>query len=387
MEGTGPPSVEDFRKQGVKLRKLERVIRDLLADKPQIIQDALNSRGILDFEAFLSSEVVSPEAVLDEQDGVYRCSECMWEIDDRLCPTCGFEFDIDPLDDGDSTTNEGFSLDRGSVPRGDTPLRDLEQYVLPSYMSAHDSDEYEQLRRRGATRLMCETFQLQFDSDTGIIAWADSDIYDEFSGPLMQQGDFWKIMLGRRIQLDDDDPDGSGFIEALLEDALLMPLQNCGRWETVEESPGIWVTRSPQDQSSADDSSPPMEAKEENTREEAADYALTPGYVAPVLAVQQHSYDTSDEDSDEDMTLEEEVADNQYLSDHGWAWDASVEDTCWEYYPGEEVELLCESDGGEEGEGDGEEEIDELQEESDDDSADSDFNSEEELSGDEQVMG
>ncbi|KAJ7038155.1 hypothetical protein C8F04DRAFT_370444 [Mycena alexandri] len=369
--------------QGVKLRKLERVIRDLLANELQTTQDALDSCGIRDFEAFLSSDEVSdPEAVWDELDGVYRCSVCMWEIEERMCPSgCGFEFDIDPLDDADFTSNEEF-FDRVSAPRGDTPLRDLERYLLPSHMSPRDSDEYEQLRRRGATRLMCETFHLQFDPDTGIIAWADGDIYDEFSGPLMREGDFWKIMLGRRIQLDDDDPDGSGLIETLLEDALLFPLPNDCRWETVEESPGIWVTRkpgfAPHNKSSGDDSSPPMESLEakEETQEEEADNMPTPGYVA--LAVQQHDYDTSDDDEEnDDRTLEEEVEDKGYISDPSWAWDASVEDT--EYYPGEEAEM--------QGEADSEEEVDELEEELDSDSADSDFNSEEMLSGDEQVIG
>jgi len=97
---------------------------------------------------------------------------------------------------------------------------------------------------------MCETFQLSFSEQDGIIAWADGDIYEQFSGPAMLKGDFWKIALGRRIELDEDDLDGSMFIEGLLEDMLLYPpawstmnkYRNEG-WETVEESPGIWITR------------------------------------------------------------------------------------------------------------------------------------------------
>ncbi|KAJ7706137.1 hypothetical protein B0H17DRAFT_1325858, partial [Mycena rosella] len=91
---------------------------------------------------------------------------------------------------------------------------------MPPRQYYSDKGEYEQLRQRGASRLMCETFHLEFHADVGIIAWADGDIYEEFAGPLMQEGDFWKIMLGRRIVLEDDDPDGSEFIEALLEDAV-----------------------------------------------------------------------------------------------------------------------------------------------------------------------
>ena len=93
-------------------------------------------------------------------------------------------------------------------------------------------DEYTQLLRRGATRLMCETFYLEFTKEDGIFAWADQNLYEEFSGPLMLPGDFWKIHLGRRIELDEDDLDGGQFLEELLEDALyfanrLIP------WETV----------------------------------------------------------------------------------------------------------------------------------------------------------
>jgi hypothetical protein len=64
------------------------------------------------------------------------------------------------------------------------------------------------------------------------------------------KGDIWKIHLGRRIELDEDDLDGSIFIEGLLEDLLLYPplwssvnKYRNEAWETVEESPGIWITR------------------------------------------------------------------------------------------------------------------------------------------------
>ena len=63
---------------------------------------------------------------------------------------------------------------------------------------------------------MCETFHLSFSEEDGIIAWADDKIYEQFSGPAMLKGDFWKIHLGRRIDLDEDDLDGLMFIEGLL---------------------------------------------------------------------------------------------------------------------------------------------------------------------------
>ncbi|KAF8216150.1 hypothetical protein K438DRAFT_1800139 [Mycena galopus ATCC 62051] len=232
--------------------------------------------------------------------------------------------------------------------------------------------EYAELRRRGATRLMCETFNLEFNAATGIFAWADGDIYREFAGPLMQVGDFWKIMLGRRIQLDEDDPDGSLFIEAVLEDALLFPLFEGQKWETVEDgaSPGIWITR-PVDavlpavsvSGSASGSSESSDSDSDTWGAKEVDNRLEPGYVAPSLPVQNQNYETSDAESDGDMDIDmtmddpsvkgeenedrpiEEAAEGD--DDPGWTWDPSIPDTCW--LPGNEA--------------------------SDEDSADSDFDS------------
>ncbi|OBZ68062.1 hypothetical protein A0H81_11922 [Grifola frondosa] len=115
------------------------------------------------------------------------------------------------------------------------------------YGSQYDAwreDEYRELLARGATPLMCDTFHLEFKHSIGIVAWADGDLYDSFAGPRMQKGDFWKIRLGRRIELEADDLDGSQFIEALLEEIFYYPVETAYvYWETVEESPGIWVTR------------------------------------------------------------------------------------------------------------------------------------------------
>jgi hypothetical protein len=65
----------------------------------------------------------------------------------------------------------------------------------------------------------------------------------------MKQGHTWKIRLGRRIELEEGDLDGSTFIEDLLEDAVMFPatIEECSKaqdqWETKEETPGVWVTR------------------------------------------------------------------------------------------------------------------------------------------------
>lgn len=152
------------------------------------------------------------------------------------------------------TSSDALHDDRSRVCRGTTPTIDVGHFsVSPEYAASPEapdrSQEYYALLAHGATQLMCETFHLEYTADGGIFAWADGPIYKEFSGPAIQKGDFWKIYLGRRVELDDHDSDGSLFIEGLLEDVLLFPLHSSlsdrvfERWETVEETPGIWVTR------------------------------------------------------------------------------------------------------------------------------------------------
>lgn len=117
-----------------------------------------------------------------------------------------------------------------------------EQYR--NYHTNESDEEYVALMTRGATRKMCERYHLEFTMDQGIVAWADSEIYEVYAGPVMRKGDFWKIHLGRSIDLDFEDIDGSEFVNDLLEEVLMYPLSFAEKgWETVEESPGIWVTR------------------------------------------------------------------------------------------------------------------------------------------------
>ncbi|KAF8216198.1 hypothetical protein K438DRAFT_630509 [Mycena galopus ATCC 62051] len=382
MEVDGQPLAEIFRKQNVKLRKLGRVVRELLASDPGNTRRVLQARGIEDLDTFLSSSEADSEAVWDDADCVYRCPECVWELEHGECERCEIAFEIDPRDDGDYTRNEALNADRLLEPRGDTPLRDDDQHPLPPSVYMGRRDEYDELRRRGATRFMCETFNLEFDAATGIVAWADGDTYREFAGPLMQVGDFWKIMLGRRIQLDEDDPDGSLFIEAVLEDALLFPLWSGQKWETVEDegSPGIWITR-PVD---------PTDSETTDSEVSDEDAKLEPGYVAPALPVQTQNYETSDAESDVDMTMDDpsikrEQEDDELLieedteedDDPGWAFDPNIPDTCWAPSDAPEPEANVDVQAADEGS---------LSEDAAEDSADSDFDSDEVLSGDEGVL-
>lgn len=147
------------------------------------------------------------------------------------------------------TDHASLNPDRRLAPRGDTPLREVPGPTDVPKMYANRRGEYHALLQRGATREMCKQFELEFSDKKGIVAWADDDLFDAFSGPGMKEGDRWKIYLGRRIEVEEADFDGSEFIDSLLEEVLLFPLHvreeahRSERWITTEEAPGIWATR------------------------------------------------------------------------------------------------------------------------------------------------
>ncbi|KAG8946982.1 hypothetical protein FRC04_011278 [Tulasnella sp. 424] len=196
-----------------------------------------------------------PGALWHDSDQVERCTECLFEVVGGVCqdPWCGKEhaYDEDGNDEADIgqgvfTWDSYVHADRFPQPRGSTPLLEgdsTQYYFLENWNGTPQM--YESLMARGATRLMIVTFQMTFDEEEGIIAWADDEIYKQFSGPGMMNGDQWKIMLGRRIKLDVDDLDGSIFIEDLLEDAIVRRFPDNPTWETVrvKENSNVWVTR------------------------------------------------------------------------------------------------------------------------------------------------
>lgn len=141
------------------------------------------------------------------------------------------------------TDHDEMLSDRYPTPRGTTPLLDLQvatDTTMPNhYREFHDrTAEYRELLRRGATPQMCRQFCLEFTPEAGIVAWADYELQAEFGGLAMRIGDDWKIQLGRRVTLEASDKDGSQFLEDLLDEIVHHPL-----WETVQERPGIWLTR------------------------------------------------------------------------------------------------------------------------------------------------
>ena len=191
------------------------------------------------------------------------------------------------------------------MPRGDLPLLDHPLQAHPSlpHLYKKRRAEYEELLRRGATPAMCGTFQLEFFKDSGIVAGANEDLMEEFGGEAME-GCRWKIYLGRRVQLEEEDLDGTMCLEGLLEDALYF-CPPTDRWITMRSKKyeDVWVTM------------PPMwlvqgeEDETEDVKDERA-FKLDDGEIDPEWShyadgrpIRKNRYDPED---DEDSDAEDE---------------------------------------------------------------------------------
>lgn len=163
---------------------------------------------------------------------------------------------LDINEDDSEDENTALSPDRALRPRGTTPLNDVskEQLVNISEIYAASPVEYESLLQRGAARHMCERYKLRYTRKRGIVAIADETFLADFSTPVVCEGDVWRIHLGRRIDLRMEDLDGTEFLTALVEKALIYPMRNeysncfAERWETVGEYDAalgctVWTTR------------------------------------------------------------------------------------------------------------------------------------------------
>jgi len=302
------------------------------------------------------------DAIWDQAEDVFRCTVCTWEVVDGFCQACMMEFkwneaETQRLQQAVSTYSDALNSDRSRIPRGTTPLFDINPSACAPSSGYHNRAEFRALLQRGATRLMCETFHLSFSQKDGIIAWADDDIYEQFSGPAMLKGDFWKIHLGRRIELDEDDLDGSMFIEGLLEDVLFYPPEWSTtqkylneRWETVEENPGIWITRL-MTARNMDDSDGESERSDAEGFEKRASELWDPGEryqqlldasptpdTGPIITLDE--YELSDEEEEE----AEEGSDVEMMDDSGWTWKAGVPDAVWAPELDEDEEVVSDDD-------------------------------------------
>jgi hypothetical protein len=286
-----------------------------------------------------------------ESEGMYTCSDCAAEVVEGHCFLCGLEhqwevitvlpcltkvsvnergiFQDDPHQNRATTDTQAIDSERSSVPRGNTPLLEVdEDFSPPLEYKRSRIQEYMELLKRGATRLMCETFHLEYTYDKGIFAWADPLLYEEFAGPAMRKGDFWKIQLGRRVLLDDDDLDGSAFLEGLLEDALYFPLRGNGgdhkfeKWETVEETSGIWVTRLQDrvDEDGDDDSDDGsiVRQREDEALENSGVKALED---TVKVIIRLNEYDISEDSEEDDYEMDD--------LDPGYSWEANIADAVW----------------------------------------------------------
>lgn len=93
--------------------------------------------------------------------------------------------------------------DRQVIPRGTTPTREVDPAVMldiPDLYKRH-VEMYQNLLARGATRGMCERYELEFYTEYGIIAWADGVLWEEWEGSVFREGDRWQICLGRYASL------------------------------------------------------------------------------------------------------------------------------------------------------------------------------------------
>ncbi|KAG6905914.1 hypothetical protein DXG01_016970 [Tephrocybe rancida] len=379
-----------------------------------------------------------PESIYDPTEGVDRCVDCCWEVVGGLCEVCRKEHkqvedEDNPWDPKDSLhTAITYDSDREQAPRGDTPLPVMGRPTRP--LSGYTHEQYTALLRRGATRLMIETFNLEFTYETGIFAWADPTLYAEFAGPKMREKDFWKIQLGRRFFLDDDDLDGSAFIEGLLEDAILYPGRGGTQWETVE--PGIWLTRTvvraiggnhdeegdieedepdvdinladtddeedeDEDEEDEEEDGEDIDSEENDPAEERLQDVLLQPFVDDGPILLRPGYDTSDDASDDEKMavdaakVEPYTDDVEMVEDTGAAIQAHIQDAPYEAEETDsdseeavepaEVEVsvdhqtVVNSGGEDEGE-------DTATLDADSDSADSDFDEDEHMSGDEDVI-
>ncbi|KAL0563936.1 hypothetical protein V5O48_018122, partial [Marasmius crinis-equi] len=322
-------------------------------------------------EALLDEGVLVP--VWDGIENVYRCTLCGWEIVERECQHCGAEYadyvceenpDGLKMDESDATfhiQNEEHFL---PALRSATPLLEVDPARLRPDTVAYGYDdsltEYKALLERGATRLMCETFSLQYSDDSGIVLemTANEELLDTWAGrSIVDAGcESWRVFLGREIHLSSDDLDGSTYLEDFLEEALLYGAKAPGLnseevvdtpelyWTTEQVGDGSWETKAVRrtdgevaaKASTTEPSQPDFVGSNVNDDETG---------LAPVNA--QNEGDTQEPDGYESSLDEDElnppmvIAKNEYESDNSTDDD---DEPSMDAYSGEEKEDGFESE-------------------------------------------
>lgn len=357
------------------------------------------------------------EPIWGEEDGAYFCGICGWEIAEGVCQNCrqgydvrryarslwslwwsdvsaqAYDLDVDPegnlLEYSDDVFAENDEDYRLTAARGTTPLLEVDPARLRldtvAYGYTGRMNEYRDLLARGATRLMCEAFYLSFSQETGIVLEMREDLFHEWAGAELRNAESWTVYLGREIRLDDEDEDGSLYIDAVLEEALLFGgyTESLVFWETVQTEPRHWVTRPTSDFNGEAPPSPALSAL-------SSSYAVgerldIDNQVRPAqLARDDYLSDNSADDDDELDSADDEDGQAQlgWDGEGGWGPDGPRESDN-ENAMDEEHTAVADNDGDEEDD----ESVDEdVTMASEADSFDSDFDSSEELSGDEDVV-
>jgi hypothetical protein len=106
----------------------------------------------------------------------------------------------------------------------------------------HNPRSFDELISRGATPAFCQTWEARFEEENGIIVLANSRLREVYETLIGEHG-HWSIWVGRRIKLHEDDPDGSLFMQDLLD--MIFTEDDDQLWVTYEEPGpgGFWVTR------------------------------------------------------------------------------------------------------------------------------------------------
>jgi hypothetical protein len=178
--------------------------------------------------------------------------------------------------------------------------------------------------------------------ERGIVATLTPEIKETFGGPEMGPEDIWKLYLGRTVRLDPTDIDGSEFIEGLLEDILFFSAahyqQRNKNWQTERSiyQRNVWVTQPTFDldyedeamlgdgESSDTESSTWDQVEQPVAAEELDDLTLDQPFVEYGPTLHRDEYEVTDvEDLESDDDGDSDVA------DLGYGINARYEDANW----------------------------------------------------------
>ncbi|KZV61092.1 hypothetical protein PENSPDRAFT_759633 [Peniophora sp. CONT] len=302
---------------------------------------------VMDEDEDAVENILFPDPIIAE--GIARCTECVWEVVDGFCQGCGLEhndYDEGEVEDfvvnpSTSTQDDMLHPDRQTVPRGDTPLRDIDPATAEHEPLAYITrkEMYHALLSRGATREMCVRYDLRFHPDSGIIAYADGDLFEDFTGELVKEGDRWQLCLGRRICLESGDKDGSVFITELVEEATTFQHTNIyghGGWETVLTHQGmrrrrrVWVTRPIVGAYDVYESSVSTDSADyDNEGDEFSEDGLNIDPRTLPASTFVNDYEDESEPEDEGMDVDSSYSDGEIYERH--APEVVLHDCAWDY--------------------------------------------------------